>query len=396
MVSRTALSVSTVVGGIVLVCFLRPIRIVRVDGVPSSLYWTVRSWTADYPVSQDFASVWRVGNPNDRENFYRQHARLIRVWGFLRPFFASHGYALFAQKDPEDLFSECFPESGQATLGEIAFPFAERLYKDDEHAAFHFFAPRVWAARDKKGRDVIIKAISGPLPSKELLALRRLSTEPLQNDPRNHTIPVLDYVIFNGQVFVVMPRWIGAVKADFVTVGEFIPFGQAFLEAIAFLHEHNITHGDISAQNMAMDVLPPGDAPSGSNHWAGLRGPERRYVMIDFETATMLPPQSNDNAADKLAFEKAMKRDVYMLATAVEIQLRCIQDVLPDLIGLFDSMKDYEDPEQPTASAALSRYEEICRALPVDALDNQVQATRWRNGRMTYRKAPPVYYNCAE
>ncbi len=139
MVSRTALSVSTVVGGIVLVCFLRPIRIVRVDGVPSSLYWTVRSWTADYPVSQDFASVWRVGNPNDRENFYRQHARLIRVWGFLRPFFASHGYALFAQKDPEDLFSECFPESGQATLGEIAFPFAERLYKDDEHAAFHFF-----------------------------------------------------------------------------------------------------------------------------------------------------------------------------------------------------------------------------------------------------------------
>ncbi|KAF9045911.1 hypothetical protein BDZ89DRAFT_99587 [Hymenopellis radicata] len=395
---RTALSVS-LVGGIAIACFMRPIRIVRVEGVCSSLYWTVRSWIANYPVTQDYPGIWRTGDPNDRQNYYRQHARLIRVWGFLRPFFASHGYELFVQKDSKDVFSECLPSSVQVATGdsEISFPFAQRLYKDDKHAAFHFIAPRVWAARDRNGRDVIIKAISGPIPDKELLALRRLNTEPRRDDQRNHTIPVLDYVVFNGQVFVVMPRWDSAGEADFATVGEFVRYGKAFLEAIAFLHEHKITHGDITLQNMVMDVLPPGDAPR--DHWAGLRGPERRYAMIDFETATMLPQEQNnmtsDTAVDQLTrsnLDKAMKRDVYMLATSVEIHLGCIQDLLPNLIALFDSMKDYENPKQPTASAALSRYEEICHSLPVDVLDNQVQATRWRHGRMTYRRSPPVYY----
>ncbi len=55
-------------------------------------------------------------------------------------------------------------------------------------------------------RLTLFRAISGPQPSKELRAFRLLQSDALRDDPRNHTIPVLDYINFNGQVFVVMPR----------------------------------------------------------------------------------------------------------------------------------------------------------------------------------------------
>lgn len=59
--------------------------------------------------------------------------------------------------------------------------------------------------------------------------------------------------------------------------------------------------------------------------------------------------------------------------------LQCIQDVLPDLGLLLDSMKDL-GPSQPSAVQALVRYENICSVLSTEDLKRTVETTCWYNG----------------
>ncbi|KAF8891982.1 hypothetical protein CPB85DRAFT_1440922 [Mucidula mucida] len=263
------------------------------------------------------------------------------------------------------------------------------------------WSPIVWPARDRIGRDVVIKAVSGSIPTKELRALRLLHSDDLRDDPRNHTIPVLDYLEFNGQVFAVMPRqgWNAAIWADFATVGEVVRYGQAFFEAIAFLHEHYIAHGDTIGQNFVMDVMVPKPKEFGVLY-AGVRGPERKYAFIDFETATLPVLSSDSSSSDKPShqtyspapeFAIASKHEVARLARNLEFHLRCIEDVVPDLGTLLELMKDCDSPDQPTAAAALSRYEEICNLLSTDDMHREVEAIWWEEDRIKYRDSPPLH-----
>ena len=64
---------------------------------------------------------------------------------------------------------------------------------------------------------------------------------------------------------------------------------------------------------------------------------------------------------------------------------QCIQDVLPELVTLFDAMKDIDSPNQPSAAAALAKYEEICRSLSVEDLERHVEMIRWRDGTLFFR-----------
>ena len=59
---------------------------------------------------------------------------------------------------------------------------------------------------------------------------------------------------------------------------------------------------------------------------------------------------------------------------------KCIEDIIPELGRLLDSMKDKGSPSQPTASIALARYEEICQSLSVEDLQRNVEAVAWRRG----------------
>jgi hypothetical protein len=58
--------------------------------------------------------------------------------------------------------------------------------------------------------------------------------------------------------------------------------------------------------------------------------------------------------------------------------MQCIEDVIPEIGNLLDSMK--QEDGSVTASAALSRFEEICAPLIVEDLDLPVAAYRWSDG----------------
>ncbi|KAF8891973.1 hypothetical protein CPB85DRAFT_1440913 [Mucidula mucida] len=401
--NAAALSISLGGGVLAAVYLLKPIRWVRVNGFWSSLYWTFRSWLWNYPITQDYA-VWDTGDPNDVEVFERDRRRLLRMWRFLGPFFVSCGYHPYVPKDSADIYSDLVPTTGKSTVTH-SFPFASCLYKTDADAKFMYYSPFVWAARDRIGRDVVIKAVSGSTPTKELRALRLLHSDDLRDDPRNHTIPVLDYL-----------EWNVAIWADFATVGEVVRYGQAFFEAIAFLHEHYIAHGDTIGQNFVMDVMVPKPKEFGVLY-AGVRGPERKYAFIDFETATLPVLASDSSSFNKQhhsphspapEFAIASKHEVARLATNLEVHLRvssiddyklqaqtllseCIEDVVPDLGTLLELMKDCDSPDQPTAAAAFSRYQEICSLLSADDMHLEVKAIWWDKDRIKYRVSPPLY-----
>ncbi|KAF8915010.1 hypothetical protein CPB85DRAFT_451305 [Mucidula mucida] len=137
MSTRAALSVSLVGGILTTVYLLRPIRVVRVQGAYSSLYWTIRSWLWNYPVTEDYA-IWDTGDPNDEQVFESDRLRLLRIWRFLRPFFVSCGYHPYVLKDPTDLFSHIIP-STPASTEKMTFPFAQRFYRTDADAETNFF-----------------------------------------------------------------------------------------------------------------------------------------------------------------------------------------------------------------------------------------------------------------
>ncbi len=137
MNTRVALSVSLIGTILTSAHFLRPIRVVRVPGVCSSFYWTVRSWLWNYPVTEDYA-IWDTGDPNDRQVFESDRIRLLRIWRFLRPFFVSRGYHPYVLKDPTDLFSNIVP-SIPASTEKMTFPFAQRFYRTDADAETYFF-----------------------------------------------------------------------------------------------------------------------------------------------------------------------------------------------------------------------------------------------------------------
>ncbi|KAF8915008.1 hypothetical protein CPB85DRAFT_1433210 [Mucidula mucida] len=406
-----ALGISLAGGVLATTYIFKPVQWIRVHGFWSSLYWTIRSWLWNYPVTQDYG-VWKTGDPNDLEVFESDRRRLLRMWRFLRPFFPSCGYHLYVPKDSADIYSYLVPITPMSS-GMHSFPFAPCLYKTDSEAEFPFYVTTFASILAPLAHQLSLHlfgqhgtelgetlwAVSGSKPTKELQALRLLQSDALRDDPRNHTIPVLDFIEFNNQVFATR-----ATRADFVTVGELVRYGQAFLEATAFIHEHNIAHGDIDFQNMVMDVMvSEPKAPFGAV-FAGVRGPERKYAFIDFETATLPAPSDSSSpdaehcvqrcspAAD---FACASKRDVDDLASALEIHLRCIEDVMPDLGTLLDSMQNPDDPHQLTAAAALSRYEELCSSLNTDDMQREVKAIWWTREHIRYRVSPPVYISDA-
>ncbi len=127
-----------------------------------------------------------------------------------------------------------------------------------------------------------------------------------------------------------------------MTVGELVRYGrlahalatcreiEILDQAIAFLHEHYIAHGDTIIQNFVMDVMVPKPKEFGVLY-AGVRGPERNYAFIDFETATLPVLSSDSSSSDKPShqtyspapeFAIASKHEVARLARNLEFHLR--------------------------------------------------------------------------
>ncbi|TFK29965.1 hypothetical protein FA15DRAFT_663277 [Coprinopsis marcescibilis] len=102
------------------------------------------------------------------------------------------------------------------------------------------------------GRPFIVKAVHSH--SREHEAIRFLSHSPLRDDPRNHTIPVLDiFECYEDRVaFLVMEEWSSHLLSDYdpYCLDVFLSVMRQAIEHVAFMHQHRLAHLDISIRNL--------------------------------------------------------------------------------------------------------------------------------------------------
>ncbi|KAF7302995.1 40S ribosomal protein S0 [Mycena kentingensis (nom. inval.)] len=294
------------------------------------------------------------------------------------PFLASHGYHLYSIADESNHCIGDLQRSRSVAAKESQH--SKQVIRDDEDAVF-FFHPRVWAAQDNAGRDVVIKFITGSRRGQtELRVHQLLNSAQLRQDRRNSPVPVIDLLEFGGGAFLVLPRWGPAHELDFAVVGEVVQFSKRIVELLAFFHEHGIVHGDLHEMNIVVDAVVP-DTLKFKLRIAGLHGADRSYAFIDFETSSV----------DRAFFSAWRKRDVEMLGGVLSrpIQCICAQGADSALLDLVDAMIDVDNPHHPTATEAAARFNQICETLAEKDMNREFEW--WSYGRMVPRRVPVIY-----
>ncbi|KAF9457535.1 hypothetical protein BDZ94DRAFT_1272858 [Collybia nuda] len=375
----------------VAVCTWRRPRVVQLQTLRERIIWTVRSWLWDYPVPLD-TSRWQLSDPENTELYGREARTIIHAWKFLRPFFASHGYTLYRSQPPKifDLLPAPVAKPTESHV-DFKFPYARRIYEHDEEIMFPFVSLRVWPARDEKGRDVVIRLVSGREPSDELKIIQRLNTDRARADPRNHSIRILEYIYFDGLVFIVMPRWDQSFNPDFHTVAELFHFTETFLEAFDFLHEYRIAHTDFLEQNTGINVL----VNTNATHLTGLRDlSSTRYAIFDFGGSSIYPEdtviedvRSNEFFNFRLrGYEtppgpcNPFEVDILFLGCTLERWVRHIVDIVPTIGPFFDSMVTSDTSKRFTARQALEEFKRIRSSSSPSQLNSLVTNRFWNDG----------------
>jgi len=93
-------------------------------------------------------------------------------------------------------------------------------------------SPHIHPALDSEGQRVILKAVCSS--SKQLKVIQCLSTDPLQADAQNHTIPVLEILSLGDWAVVVTAEWGFDHWSPCASVKDYLEFSQQLFEVWSF------------------------------------------------------------------------------------------------------------------------------------------------------------------
>ena len=198
--------------------------------------------------------------------------------------------------------------------------------------------------RIKDDKRVIVKAVCAR--SRELSVIRLLSTAPLCDDPRNHTIPVFDIVEPPDCdiAFIVMEEWSAQFPSHICSPTCLLTALRQCIEGVVFMHEHGIAHLDISLRNTLTDYDGHysfidfelsrcyGMADIGRHRITGCRGTE---VPPELELGGESDPFKVDVWALSILISKACQVRCRLRADS-----RSHTDAFPQLSGLEDELTE--------------------------------------------------------
>ncbi|KAG8894693.1 hypothetical protein FRC00_008581 [Tulasnella sp. 408] len=191
------------------------------------------------------------------------------------------------------------------------------------------------ASRISDNKTVCLKHV--PKSSPEIDIGKYLSTKELQNDPRNHALPLIDVLEDPSDpdhAILVLPLVRRIDIPEPASVRESVDLVEQTLEGLVFLHEHKVAHRDCARGNIMMDgrdLFPGGwhpqgifSAPDGSS--LKNMSPSRtavggvRYYFIDFGISTYnqdrtigsLGQEPSPELSDDVPYDP-YKLDVYIL-----------------------------------------------------------------------------------
>ncbi|RDB26627.1 hypothetical protein Hypma_005527 [Hypsizygus marmoreus] len=268
---------------------------------------------------------------------------------------------------------------------EHTYPFARRVYTSDDDAVFDFASLRAWPARDGAGRDVVIKVVA-PM---ELDILKWLNSPKARADPRNISIPVLEYIKYNDYTFVVMPRWDIGWEHKFYTVADLMHAMGSYLQGVDFLHENRIAHCDLRVQNIGLNII---GTPTDSGRLA--RDPAHAlYTIFDFGGSFIYP---RDTPLEKaLPLEKntngdvnPFQVDVALLGSVFQTWFKPAEELLPQITTLLKEMVHDKPQKRIIIHQTLERFQEVHSNLRPDQLECAVSNQLKNNKGALYTVFP--------
>uniref|UniRef100_A0A8H8CMM6 Protein kinase domain-containing protein n=1 Tax=Psilocybe cubensis TaxID=181762 RepID=A0A8H8CMM6_PSICU len=379
------------------------IRAIKLDSYWESLVWTWRITRLKLHFPEKLQDWYYKSD--DSDSMVDELYAIKDFWLFLGPFFATRGYIIYQEHPNPHWMGEIVPAPWPPQAKNASYPYARHVRSNEPDPRW-ILSPRVWPARDTLGREVVIKVISEvDKPTQEMKVFRRLNSKKLRTDPANHTIYALEYITFDKFVFVVMPRWDMSSSPEFETVDQLMSFALIWLQTFDFLHRNKVVHLDFLEQNTGINAVLQF---SERFRRTGLRDPkEVRYALLDFGFSIAFPEDTVEEDVRMIRYNSwglhgipdnsviypynPFKADIAILASSLQMHVRHLEPIIPELGPFFDSIVDLNDPNQLTAGQAFARFKEICNGLSPEIAGSSFDSWVWYpGGRIKKKHGKPI------
>ncbi|KAI0363835.1 hypothetical protein BV20DRAFT_1039723 [Pilatotrama ljubarskyi] len=297
-------------------------------------------------------------------------------WRNRQPFLQAHGYTLRSRYRP-------------GWIPSWRRDPAVDVFKAEDHLTCHPFRPNLMDARRiSDGKLVQLKRV--PNDSHELEIATFLSSSRLREDPRNHSVPLLDSLQDPedpGYTYMVMPYLRYIDNPPFDTIQSIIDCVTQLLEGLAFLHEHGVAHRDCAFKNVMMDAEAL--FPRGFHPMAEVSLPQQinvlaptlprwrarpTYYFVDFGISTKFSPSDTNKLvlgrdgldqevpelSDDIPYDP-FKVDIFILGNLFAKEFVLKYKNMGVLLPLVRAMINPDPALRPTAAEALRQWQEAVR-----------------------------------
>ncbi|KAF8869760.1 kinase-like domain-containing protein [Gymnopilus junonius] len=290
--------------------------------------------------------------------------------------FQEHGYVYTPRISEEDSMHIDRHPFGE--LHQVKYPYAYYDSSGSVPLGALDMSGKVVFAQDSTGRHVAIKLVRDG--TDEYRILRFLSQQSLESLKENCIIPVLDFLPIDGFWFVVMPRWGTGIHLPWINNARHVlDIIHSMLKGLAFLHAHNISHGDLNLDNILVNHFSDYDDMLHENRVrADLRSKQMlSYAVFDFDFSIMLPPETdktkyrlpykrswgtfnytNDTTQGEFDFNPFVL-DIGALGVRLCWAYQHLAQHIPMLAPLLDKMTTRDLQHRPTASEVLRLFEDL-------------------------------------
>ncbi|KAG8903695.1 hypothetical protein FRC01_009033 [Tulasnella sp. 417] len=251
------------------------------------------------------------------------------------------------------------------------------------------------AQRLSDGRTVMLKI--APKDSPEIPIGQYLSSTELQQDPRNHSLPLLEVLHDPSdahKVILVLPLVRRVDEPPPASIRECCDLIEQTLEGLVFLHEHKVAHRDCAWGNIMMDgraLFPKSWHPQLRATFPDGRemknpDPSRtavggvRYYFIDFGISSrdqdkVLGIDGQEPAPELSATVPydPYKLDVYVLGMAYRHLLLEEHVGAEVFLPLINFMSKPNPADRPTAAESLQRYQELSKTFSSSILSQRLR-----------------------